>query len=113
LLTVGDNRHHPWRSFGSFGNIVSLLLYNFIILTIFCGWWYGGFFMNEHWMHIIDIGAPWSWLTALFLVSYGVSLSRLRKHPKMIFTSLVGPVFTIPVFYLWAIFCAIKFDPFF
>lgn|GEM_PF-5207989 len=113
LLTVGENRHHPWQCFGSFGNIVSLLLCNFAVVTIFCGLWFGGFFVSEHWMRIIDIGAPWSWLAALFFSSYIASLSRLRKHPKMIFTSLIGPVVTVPVFCLWLVFCAIKFDPFF
>jgi hypothetical protein len=113
LLTVGENRHHPWGYFGSFRNLVSLLLYNFLVLTIFCGLWYGGFFISEHWMGIIDIGAPWSWLIGLFVASYVASLSRLRKHPKMILTSLIGPVFTVPIFFLWVVFCAIKFDPFF
>jgi ABC-type multidrug transport system permease subunit len=90
-----------------------LLLYNTIILAIFCGLWYSGFYISERWMHIIDLGAPWSWLATLFAISYGVSFLSLRERSQAVAMSFVGPVITAPAFWLWVMFCAIKFDPFY
>ena len=90
-----------------------MLLYNAIILAIFCGLWYGGFYISERWMHIIDLGAPWSWLAPLIALSYGVSFLPLRKHSQAVAKALVGPVITASAFWLWVLFCAIKFDPFY
>jgi hypothetical protein len=89
-----------------------LLLYNGIVLLLFCGVWYWGFYMSEHWMHIIDWGMPWSWFGALLAVSYLVSLLPLRKGSKALAKSFIGPGITMPAFALWVLFCAIKFDPF-
>jgi hypothetical protein len=89
-----------------------LLFYNAIILAIFCGLWYLGFYMSERWMHIIDLGAPWSWLAALFALSYGVSFLPLRQQSNAVAKSFIGPVITAPAFGLWVVFCTIKFDPF-
>ena len=113
LLTIGENRHQPWRSFGSWRNIEWLLLDNAIVLTIFLGVWYWGYSMSERWMRIIDTGAPWSWFIALFVGSYIASMLSLHKIPKMIFKSLLGPMITVPVFCLWIIFCEFWFDPFY
>jgi hypothetical protein len=63
-------------------------------------------------MHIIDLGAPWSWLGALFAVSYAISFWLLRKHSKAIAKSFVGPVITVPALWSWILFCALLFDPF-
>ena len=90
-----------------------LLLYNAIILAIFCGLWYWGFYMSERWMHIIDLGAPWSWFGALSALSYGVSFLPLRKHSQAAVNSLIGPLITTPAFGLWIVICGFKFDPFF
>jgi hypothetical protein len=87
------------------------ILYNAIVLTMFCGAWYGGFYVSEYWMHIIDLGAPWSWLGALIVVSFIVSFLSLREHSKAVVKSFVGPVITASAFCLWIGFCAIKFDP--
>jgi hypothetical protein len=100
------------RSVGSVGSVVRVLIYNAIVLTIFCGLWYLGYYLSEHWMHIIDLGAPWSWLVALLAASFAVSLWALRKQPKPTAKSLVGPAITAPAFWLWVLYCAIKFDPF-
>ena len=113
LLTVGDHRHQPWRYFGSYRNMIWLLFLNAMVLAPFCGLWYWGVFMSDYWMHIIDEGAPWSWFIALSIASYIATLLRLRKHSKVFFTSLLGPVITAPAFCLWVAFCAVKFDPFF
>jgi hypothetical protein len=69
--------------------------------------------MSERWMRIIDFGLPWSWLGVLFAASYMVSFLSLRKDSKAVIKSLVGPLITEPVFWVWVGFCAIKFDPFF
>ena len=98
--------------FGSLRTVVSVLIFNVVVLIIFCGLWYWGFYFSEHWMHIIDFGAPWSWLGALFAVSYAASLFSLRKHSKAIAKSLFGPVITLPALWAWVLFCALLFDPF-
>ena len=100
------------QSFGSYGKLLRVFLYNAAILAIFCGIWYSGFYMSENWMRIIDLGAPWSWLAILFTASFTVSFLPLRNQSKAFTKSLVGPVITTPAFWLWVIFCAIKFDPF-
>ncbi len=89
------------------------LLCNASVLSLFCEFWYLGYYMSEHWMHIIDLGAPWSWLGALSAVSFLVSFLELRKHSKRIAKSLLGPVLTVPALWLWISFCIIWFDPFF
>ena len=101
-----------WQSCASHGGVIRLLLYNAIVLAIFCGIWYLGFYMSEYWMRIIDLGAPWSWFSVLFVVSYMVSFLPLRKHSKAVAKSFVGPVITAPAFGLWIVFCTLKFDPF-
>ena len=113
LLTVGENRRQPWRYFGSYRDMICLLSSNAIVLAVFCGLWYWGYFLSERWMLIIYKGGPWSWFVPLFVASYIATLLPLRRHSKMMFTSLLGPVITAPVFYLWVVFCFIKFDPFF
>jgi len=90
-----------------------IALYNAVILAFFCGAWYSGFYLSEHWMHIIDVGAPWSWLGAVIAASYVVSFLPLREHSKAAVKSFIGPVFTAPAFWLWVQFCAIRFDPFY
>jgi hypothetical protein len=102
-----------WQSFGSHRSVIYLLLCNAIVLAVFCGIWYLGFYMSEYWMHIIDLGAPWSWFGLLVGASYMFSLLPLRKHSKAVAKSFVGPVITAPAFWLWIQFCAFKFDPFF
>lgn len=98
--------------FGSFRIVVSVLIFNVIVLFIFCGLWYWGFYFSEYWMHIIDLGGPWSWLGSLFVVSYAVSFLPLRKHSKAIAKSFFGPVITLPALWSWVLFCALLFDPF-
>jgi hypothetical protein len=98
--------------FGSFRIVASVLILNAIVLIIFCGLWYWGYYFSEHWMHIIDLGAPWSWLGALFAVSYATSFLPLRKHSKAIAKSFVGPLITLPAMWAWILFCALLFDPF-
>jgi hypothetical protein len=98
--------------FGSFRIVVSVLIFNTIVLFIFCGLWYCGFYFSEHWMHIIDFGAPWSWLGALFAVSYAVSFFSLRTYSKAIEKSFFGPVITLPALWSWVLFCALLIDPF-
>ena len=95
------------------GSMRRLFLYNAIILAVFCGAWYGGFYISEYWMHVIDIGAPWSWFAALFTISYLVSLLPLRRQPKIVAKSFIGPLITAPPFWLLIEFCNIKFDPFY
>jgi hypothetical protein len=90
-----------------------LLLYNAIVLVMFCGAWYGGFYISEYWMHIIDWGAPLSWLGTLCAVSYIVSFLPLRKHSNAVAESFIGPTIVVPAFWLWVVYCTIKFDPFF
>lgn len=89
-----------------------VFLYNAIVLAVFCGVWYWGFYMSEHWMHIIDLGMPWSWLGALCAFSYAASYLPLRQHSKAVVKSFIGPAVIAPAFGLWVAFCAIKFDPF-
>ena len=98
--------------FGSFSIVVSVLIINVTVLSVFCGLWYWGFYFSEHWMHLIDLGAPWSWLGALFATSYAVSFFPLRKHSKAIARSFIGPVITVPALWSWILFCALIFDPF-
>lgn len=98
-------------SFDSAGGVIRLILYNAIILSIFWGLWYSGFYFSEYWMHIIDVGAPWSWFGALVAASFAVSFWQLRKLSKGVVKSMIGPVITAPAFWLWIIFCAAKFDP--
>ena len=98
---------------GSVRLILLYVLYNAITLTVFCGLWYSGFYVSEYWMRIIDLGAPWSWLTALFLVSYIASLLPLRKQSQIIWKPFAGPMVTLPLFYIWIKFCDIMFDPFY
>src|SRR5215469_2195817 len=95
------------------GNMKRLFLYNAIVLAAFCGVWYWGFYMSERWMDIIDIGTPWSWLGTLLVISYAVSFLPLRKHSKAVAKSFLGPVIAVPALYLWMLFCAMKFDPYF
>ena len=97
----------------TFGLLIRLLSCNVLVLSVFCGVWYWGFYMSKYWMRIIDVGAPWSWFAALFVVSYVVSFLPLRLNSKAVAKSLVGPMITAPAFGLWVVFCAIKFDPFF
>jgi hypothetical protein len=96
----------------SFSSPVRFLFYNAIVLTFFCVLWYGGFYVSEFWMHVIDLGAPWSWLAVLTIASFAVSLLPLRKDSSATVKSLIGPIIVAPAFWLWIIFCAIKFDPF-
>jgi hypothetical protein len=92
--------------------VIRLLSSNTIILGVFCGVWYWGFYMSEDWTRIIDAGAPWTWLGALFGVSFMVSFWLLRKYPKAVAKSLMGPLITLPVFLLWMFFCGIQRDPY-
>jgi hypothetical protein len=103
----------PDTSENSASGYIKLCLYNAIVLAIFCGAWYGGFYISEYWMHIIDLGAPWSWHVVLFIVSYAASAFALRKHSMVVVESFSGPVITALMFYFWVGFCAIKFDPFY
>ena len=41
-----------WQCFGSHGSVIQLLSYNAIVLGIFCGFWYLGFYISEYWMRI-------------------------------------------------------------
>ena len=100
------------QSIASVGSVIRVLIYNIIVLTVFCGLWYLGYYLTEHWMHIIDLGAPWSWLGALMATSFAVSFWPLRKHPRPAAKSLVGPAISAPAFWLWILFCTFKFDPF-
>jgi hypothetical protein len=75
--------------------------------------WYWGFYMSEHWMRIIDFGVPWSWLGALFLVSYSGSLVISRKSCQTAILCLIGPILALTIFQIWVDLCAIKFDPFY
>jgi hypothetical protein len=97
---------------GSWRIAASVLALNIGVLIIFCSLWYSGFYFSEHWMHIIDLGAPWSWLGALFAISYGVSFLPLRRYSKATARSFVGPVITVPALWSWILFCALLFDPF-
>jgi hypothetical protein len=99
-------------SFDSGGGVIRLLSYNAITLAIFCALWYLGFYLSEYWMRVIDLGSPWPWFGVLVAASFAVSFWQLRGHSMRIAKSLVGPVITAPAFWLWIIFCAIKFDPF-
>jgi hypothetical protein len=101
-----------WRSLGSGRIMMRLLLANAVVLSVFCGIWYWGYYMSERWMHIIDFGAPWSWLGVLFATSYFVSFLLLRRMPKVAARSLFGPAITAPGFLFWVGFCVVKFDPF-
>lgn len=87
------------------------VLGNTVVLALFCGVWYWGFYMSERWMRLLDSGLPWSWFGALFAASYVVSFLSLRQRPKAAIEAFVGPVITQPVFWLWAVLCAINFDP--
>ena len=98
--------------FGSFRMVGSVLILNILVLFVFSGLWYLGFYFSPHWMRIIDWGAPWSWLGSLFAASYAASFLPLRKHSKAIAKSLVGPVITLPALWAWVLFCELLFDPF-
>lgn len=90
-----------------------IAIFNAIVLTVFCGLWYWGFYFSEHWMRVIDTGAPWTWLVSLCIISYVSPLLPIRKHSQLVWKSLAGPVSAVPVFWLWIEFCNIKFDPFY
>ena len=96
----------------SFNSPARFLSYNAVVLSLFCGLWYAGFYFSEFWMHVIDLGAPWSWLAALTIASLAVSFWPMRKDSNAAIKSLIGPLVVSPAFWLWTIFCAIKFDPF-
>ena len=110
LLTIGEHRRQPWRRFGTYRDLLRLLFFNALVLAAFCGLWYGGYFMSAHWQRLLDLGGLRTWLIALFIASYIATLLPLRRHPKRLFTSLLGPLITAPVFFAWAFFCTIKFD---
>jgi hypothetical protein len=95
----------------SFTSPARFLFYNVVILSIFCGLWYVGFYFSEFWMRIIDFGAPWSWLVVITVASFAVSFWPLRKDSMAAVKSLIGPLVVAPAFWLWIIFYAIKFDP--
>jgi hypothetical protein len=101
------------ESVGSYRKMFRLVFYNIIILAVFCGFWYSGFYVSEYWMRVIDLGAPWSWFGALFVVSYFTCFLPLRRFSKPLAKSFIGPLITAPLFCVWIVFCAIKFDPFF
>lgn len=67
------------RAFSWPGQIKRLLMYNTAVLIFFYGIWFWGWYMSEYWMHFIDIGAPWSWITLLCGSSFIGSLLILRK----------------------------------
>ena len=102
-----------WQSTPAKIRAVLCVVYNLVALGIFCGLWYGGFYISEYWMHVIDRGAPWTWFGALLAISFVVSFLTLRRSPKSIGKSFIGPAITLPVFWCWIIFCAFLFDPFF
>jgi hypothetical protein len=70
--------------------------------------------MSEYWMHIIDTGAPWSWIILLCGSSFIGSLLILRKHDvEAIMRSLACAVgILVASVILW--FCSMPFfDPYF
>jgi len=97
---------------GSWRIAVSVFALNISVLAVFCSLWYSGFYFSEPWMRIIDVGTPWTWLAALFAISYGVSFLPLRKHSTAKATSFIGPMVTVPALWSWILFCALLFDPF-
>jgi hypothetical protein len=68
-----------WLSSLSLGRMRRLLIYNTAVLLFYYGIWFGGWYMSEYWMHIIDTGAPWSWIILLCGSSFIGSLLILRK----------------------------------
>jgi hypothetical protein len=96
-----------------FGIMKRFVLFNAIVLVFFCGLWFGGFYMSEKWMRIIDLGAPWSWLVATFIVSYSASLWAMREKSKFMLKSVVGPLLTAPALFFWIDICNVWFDPFY
>ena len=98
--------------FGSFRIVGSVLTLNLLVLFVFSGLWYLGYYFSPHWMQIIDWGVPWTWLGALFAATYTVSFFSLRKHSKAITKSFVGPLITLPALWAWVLFCELLFDPF-
>jgi len=77
-----------------------LLTYNAIVLIVFYGIWVWGWFMSEYWMHVIDMGAPWSWIAMFFTSSFTASLLALRKP----FTQALEAAFACALINLVAIF---------
>ncbi len=91
-----------------------LLIYNTAVLIIFYGIWVWGYYMSEHWMHIIDTGAPWSWIILLCGSSFIGSLLLLRKPSfETIMKSLACALgILVASIILW--FCSMPFfDPYF
>jgi lipopolysaccharide export LptBFGC system permease protein LptF len=82
-----------------------------MVFLVFCGLWYGGFYVSEFWIRIIDMGAPWSWLVALVVASFTLSFRPLRKDSRAVAKSLIGPLVVGPAFWLWIDFCSFLFDP--
>ena len=97
-------------SFESAIGVIRLLSFNVMILAIFCTLWYLGYYLSEHWVRVIDLGAPWSWFGVLISASFAVSFWQFRKQSNRIAKSLVGPVITAPAFYLWIVLCILEFD---
>lgn len=95
------------------GIMKPFVLFNAVVLALFCGLWFGGFYFSENWMRIIDWGAPWSWLAATILVSYFASLMALRDRSKFLLKSFVGPLITAPALFFWIDICNVWFDPFY
>jgi hypothetical protein len=56
-----------------------LMIFNAVSLLIFYGVWIWGWYMSEHWMRIIDTGAPWSWIALICGSSFIGSLLILRR----------------------------------
>jgi hypothetical protein len=79
---------------------------NAVVLVAYCGLWYWGYYLSKYWMRVIDLGAPWSWLAALFATSYSVSYFAFRYHSGKVLKSLIGPFVTLPIVGFGSIFAA-------
>ena len=90
-----------------------LLLYNAVVLAVFCAVWVWGYYMSDFWMRIIDVGVPYSWFVALFAASYLASFFRLRKGSWAALKAAVPPSVAALWFCLFIHFCDIAYDPFY
>jgi hypothetical protein len=89
-----------------------LLIYNAVALIALYGVWIWGWYMSEYWMHVTDIGAPWSWL-AIFFASSLLALRKLGSKVEVVLKSLAGASVTWIAFWILVLFSMPIFDPMF